>query len=178
MREIKKNITIAIKVSAAWITVQFLSFMLLGAKRSDFFSFGPSKRLLVPFTQDVVVDNWAAWCYLVLFSVTSTCVLTYNSVMLSPWIESVALNPEVPLPHDKNKTYMLVLLSFLMQTINAVITVASNSTQFDVAVISTMVGLVVYTLCSRAIIFDETRNSLNNESNMQLISRDNESVDL
>lgn len=169
MRKIKSNVTTAIWLSAAWLAMQLVVLVITSVRKSSYFSFGPSELLLMPFTTDTQVDTWAKWLFLVLFSTLSTIVSTYNSAMLRPWIDSVALNPEVKLPHDKGHTMMLVNVSSAIQMVTGAITFVYTSTQVDIAFFSGLGAVAVYYICSYAIVHDEDRDRLDSNDNTENI---------
>ncbi len=169
MRKIKGNVTTAIGLSALWLVLQLVVLVVVNVRKSAYFAFGPSRQLLMPFTTDMQIDTWAKWVFLVLFSTLSTVVSMYNSAMLRPWIDSVALNPEVRLPHDKNETLLLVNLSSAIQMVTGAITFVYTSTQVDIAFFSGLGAVVVYYICSYTIIHDTERDRLDSNDNAENI---------
>jgi hypothetical protein len=168
MRKIKKSVISAIFLSVIWLIAEVVMLAMVNVKKSQFFSFGPSERLIMPFTDTTVIDTWFKWWSLVMFSIISTCVSVYNSVNFSPWAESVALNPEVKLPHDKKLTFAMVNISWIIQMTTNALTFVYTTTQVDVAFISGVSGAIAYAMCSYEIINDAERDKLeevyNNDS--------------
>jgi len=169
MIRIKNNVMVSIWLSGAWLVVQMIVLVVMNARKSSYFSFGPSKQLVMPFTTDMLIDTWGKWCWLVLFSVVSTVVSVYNSAMLRPWIDSVALNPEVKLPHDKPRTLVLVNVSSAIQMATGAITFVYTSTQADMALFSSLSAVVVYYICSHEIVYDPDRDRLDSNDNSENI---------
>ncbi len=169
MRKIKSGVTTAIALSGSWLFGQILILIILNVQRSSYFAFGPSPLLNMPFTSDLAIDTWTKWSFLVFLSMVSSVVSVYNSAMLQPWIESVALNPEIKLPHDKFQTLIMVNLSWSIQMGTSAITFVYTSTQVDIAIFSAISAMLVYYVCSWQIINDTDRDRLDSNDNTENI---------
>lgn len=177
MRRIKKNVVTALVVSGVWLLMQIVVLIVVNAKKSSFFSVGPSARLLLPFTEDTIIDTWGEWAWLVIFSVISTAVMVYNSAMFTPWVESVAMNPEIKLPHDKRETLIMVNVAWFIQMITGAVTVIYTSTQADVAFMAALAGIITYWRCSVIIVYDPARDRLDDNDRDKSIFELNEEPD-
>jgi len=131
-RPIKKTVVISVIFSYIWFTFEMILWLSLGVYHSSYYSYGPSKDLILPFT-NIVIDTWIKWIALIIHTFASNIIETIIGDMVYPWITSVVLNPEVPLYHNNRNTIIIVNLFFTVKSLSTLLFFMISFAQFDIA---------------------------------------------
>lgn len=107
----------------------------LGFFSSQFFNYGPSKDLIVPFTH-LVIDTWSEYICLSLVMIYNDIVIVVCADLVSPWIFSHVMNGvQRKLGTPKIETYILIQLYFIMTAFMNIAFIGVSSSQIDFFII-------------------------------------------
>jgi hypothetical protein len=154
--EIPTNVKRAVFCSVSWLVIQIMTWFYLGMYKSDYYSWGPSDDLILPFT-NTVVNTWPKWTLLIINIAVSVSVNVYSANLFYPWMSSVALNPGVKLNHDKKTTWLVVNLFWTTTAVQALFFFMLTYSQIDIAFVSAVSAIVTGMFSSSFCIYDKTR---------------------
>lgn len=155
-KPLPKNVIYAIIVSATWMLVEIALWTWMEIRKSDYYSWGPSSTFSLPFT-DIIVDTWAKWTALMIHTTVSVSIGVFSADMFYPWMGSVALNPEVPILHNRLHTWIAVNFFWFISSVNGLMFFMLIYSQFDVALNSACTAVIMGMYSSHRAIHDKTR---------------------
>jgi hypothetical protein len=164
---IPTNVKRAVFCSVSWLVIQVMAWIYLGMYNSEYYSWGPSDDLILPFT-NTVVDTWPRWTLLIINIVMSVSVNVYSADLFYPWMSSVALNPGVKLNHDKKHTWLVVNIFWATTAVQALFFFMLAYSQIDIAFVSAISAIITGMYSSRVCIYDPARDE--SEHQTQLLS--------
>lgn len=167
MIPIPKNVKIAIAFHLGWTMVEIVTWSLLKISESEYYSWGPSDRFVLPFTE-TVIDTWPKWAALMVHTTFSVGINVFCADLFYPWMSSAALNPDVPLRHDKQHTWLAVNIFWMLSGINGLLFFMLSYSQIDVALNSAATAIIVGAYSSRRAIYDPDRGRKNNGEEIEL----------
>lgn len=153
-KKYNKKVIIASCVYTIWTLIVVLSFLELGVIRSDFYRFGPSSTLVIPFI-NIHIDNWWRWSEIAIYCVLNQGIGIYVGDMIYPWIVNTAMDPESKLDMSPLITWILTNIYFILPGLDRLFTFAISYTQIDFLLLQLITTVFVGSCTNGWIIFNK-----------------------
>lgn len=124
------------------LIILFMNYILntvligwLGFFDSQFFNYGPSENLVIPFTL-IVIDTWSKYIMLCSVIIYNDIVTVICADLVSPWIFSHVMNGvQYHLGTPKVRTYILIQIYFTLTAFTNFGFIGVSSSQIDFYII-------------------------------------------
>ena len=143
-------------LATAWLGVVILTWIGLGMYESPYYEFGPSENLVLAFVE-IKIDTWGKYSGLVVYIICSCFMKVLSGDWVYPWINSVAMNPEVKLVQPLPVVYFLTNYIWILNSAYNVFFFALIYSQVDLALFTILGSAVGGLISSYYVIFKEDR---------------------
>jgi len=134
---------VAITLLTLWMVAVVGSLQSINLLHSDFMTFGPSNHTRF---MTVPIDSWHKWWLLASATFANTCVTSFMSDAISPWLQNTIQDHKTKfLPYHKYTCFMISQLWDIYCNVMSIFAVALMMSQIDFLAIRMAADLLTNT---------------------------------
>ncbi len=155
-QQIPRLVKLGVGIGIIWKIIVVILWASLQIYQSSYYRFGPSDTFVLAFV-DVLIDTWWKYTLLLCYIVIECAFKVIGGDFVYFWINAVAMNPGVPMSHDRLTAYSIVNLYWGLNNFNQIFFFALTFSQVDVALISALSSTIAGMISSYCVIYDSKR---------------------
>jgi len=134
---------VAITILTMWMVAVVGSLQSINLLQSEFMTFGPSNHTRF---MTVSIDSWHKWWLLAIATFTNTCVTSFMSDAIAPWLQNTIQDHKTKyLPYNKYTCFMISQLWDVYCNVMSIFSVALMMSQIDFLAIRMAADLLTNT---------------------------------
>lgn len=153
---VPRNVKIGLWLAVLSIFILLGVWVGVGMYRSDYYSFGPSDRLMLAFV-NIPIDTWSKYLGLQFYILTKSVLQVVGGDFVYPWINAYIMNPEAELKHDGRTLYIIANFYWGINSVHTIFFFALAASQVDFGIALGLWSTIGGLISSYHVIFDDTR---------------------
>ena len=149
---------VSITILTLWMVVVVGSLQSINLLHSEFMTFGPSSHTRF---MTVAIDTWHKWWLLAIATFTNTCVTSFMSDAIAPWLQNTIQDHKTKyLPYSKYTCFIISQLWDVYCNVMSIFSVALMMSQIDFLAIRMAADLLTNTFTCYKFMRHKTTNRI------------------